>query len=703
MPSFREDKPMRMVTDRRAVATAIGRRSKCLLLGAGAVAALLIAAPDGSMARTDETRKPSWLSVMSHKTYDGALDDLVTGGLGVSAMLAGERPTYADPRHPTAAELRRAVLFTSPLPGFGTLWGPNIDPVSGEVLPGDGKIAGEEYLAFADDGSGRQNVAMLLQVPAAFRVEAPCILAVPPGGSASLYRDVTTIGYWGLLKRCAVVYTDKGLGNGVHDLATDTVNLIDGTRATADAAGKAAHFAADLSDHERASFLARYPHRVAFKHAHSRQNPDASWGRDVVRSVQFAFYQLNRDLAGRRAPLTRENTLVIAAGNSNGGGAVLYAGEQDRQGWIDAIVAAQPQVQLRPNDEVLVRRDDRARRGTGRTLLDYFTHAILYQPCAAVATPGAPLRSSLTFAENRCASLKAKGLLSTGTLADQAREALGKLRAYGWEPESDLLHASHYAVAPTATAAKYASAQGRFGVEDRVCGYSLAAVDADGVPVATPPEVLATIFATAPGGAPAGPIDIVNDRDPRGSRRDFVSLSPSTGAQDFNLDGASCLRELVTGRSKEARRVRQGIRELLGSADLRGKPTIIVHGRADTRVPIGFSSRPYVGLNSLVEGGESRLRFYELTHVEHLNLPVPGYDNRFLPIQPYQIEALELIHAHLTRKEPLPPSQVVRTVPRGGAPGAAPPLTRANLTPIGQRPERGDLIEVRAGRVTVPD
>jgi hydroxybutyrate-dimer hydrolase len=51
-----------------------------------------------------------------------------------------------------------------------------------------------------------------------------------------VYGAIGTAGEWGLKRGCAVAYADKGSGNGVHDLATDTVNLIDGTRATSTAA-----------------------------------------------------------------------------------------------------------------------------------------------------------------------------------------------------------------------------------------------------------------------------------------------------------------------------------------------------------------------------------------------------------------------------------------------------------------------------------
>ena len=671
--------------------------------------AWLGAASLGAHADTpSETRKPDWLQAVQRTVFDGQSDDLATAGLGAAGLTdKAPAPTYADKLRPKAAELRRAALFLrgSSGEGFGRLYGPNVDPRTGAALPDDGKIAGTEYLAYADDGEGRQNVAMLLQVPASFRAERPCILAVPVNGSASLYRDIVDFGYWGLRRDCAVVYTDKGLGNGVHDLETDTVNRLDGTRTNAREVGREAHFKASLDESKRQEFLKSFPHRIAFKHAHSRQNPEAGWGRDVVRAIQFAFYQLNQDArgSGDGPYLTRDNTLVIATGSSNGGGAALYGGEYDREGWIDGIVAAEPQVQVQPHDAVVVERGSTIRPGTGRTLLDYFTTAILYQPCAAVATPDAPRREKLAFAENRCRSLKEKGLLSADTMEAQAKEALAKLRDYGWEPESDVLHASHYDIAPDATAAKYASDHGRFGVEDRICGLSYAAADKDGRPMPIPADVLATIFATAPGGAPVGPVDIINDLDPAGPRRSAVSASASTGRQDYNLDGALCLRELATGQSANAQRVQAGNREFLASGDLHGKPTIIVHGRADARVPVGFTSRPYLALNSLVEGDQSRLRYVEVANAQHFGASEPGYDNRFVRLTIYHLRALEQMYAHLTQRASLPDHQVVRPTPRGGERGQAPALEARNIAPIVERPSKADQIRAERGRVTVPD
>src|SRR3712207_2971060 len=88
---------------------------------------------------------------MQHRALDGRSDDLVTGGLGVERLISGAAPGYADPLRPTAEELRRAALFRRGDPGFGfgRLWGPNVDTATGAALPDGGRVAGEEWLAYA--------------------------------------------------------------------------------------------------------------------------------------------------------------------------------------------------------------------------------------------------------------------------------------------------------------------------------------------------------------------------------------------------------------------------------------------------------------------------------------------------------------------------------------------------------------------------
>lgn len=130
---------------------------------------------------------------------------------------------------------------------------------------------------------------------------------------------------------------------------------------------------------------------------------------------------------------------------------------------------------------------------------------------------------------------------------------------------------------------------------------------------------------------------------------------------------------------------------------------LIVHGRSDDRVPVTFSSRPYVGLNSLMDGDRSQLRYVEVTNTEHFGTDLPGFDTRMVPLTLYHLRALDLVWEHLTAGAPLPESQVVHTTPRGGEPGYASDLAQANVPPIPLHPRSEDRISVGTGRVTVPD
>ena len=589
------------------------------------------------------------------------------------------------------------------------LYGPNIDLAGNDTL-GEGKIAGEECIAYADDGSGRKNVTMMVQIPATFDPHNACIVAAPSSGSRGVYGAIGTTGEWGLKRGCAVAYTDKGTGNGAHDLQNDKVTLIDGLLADGATAGDASHFTARLSAAQRAAFNAATPNRFAYKHAHSEQNPEKDWGEHVLESIRFAFHLLN----DRHHGISRRHTIVIASSVSNGGGASLAAAERDSHRLIDGVVVSEPQVQPRFDEHLKIVRGDHRVRHHSKGLYDYITLANLFQPCAALApsNAGAPGGAFVVplFAANRCAALHAKGLLAATTLTEQATEAQAFLNKNGWEPESNILGPSHYGfqVAPAVTVT-YANAYGRFRVQNNVCGFSLGGtVAATGAPAALPATVMALIFGTGNGVPPTSGINLINNNSVGGPLNDPVSVSPPN-VQDYNSNGADCLRRLFTSGHADAHRVRAGIAEVKQTGRLHGKPAIIVHGRADNLVPVNHSSRPYFGLNKKADGRHSNLRYYEVTNAQHFEAFIgiqpllAGYDTRFIPLHVYGTQALNLMYAHLKQGAPLPASQVVRTTPRTGTPGAANPITAANVPPIPGSPAPGNRIRFHDNTVHVPD
>lgn len=695
-------------------------RPSCpLVLSACLIPALGCAQGQGFNAR------PAFVGQVYSIHYDAVSDDLLTAGLGRSGLQAALPPAVSNP--PTPAELRRLAIYSNYRAlvdvagngGFGSLFGPltSVDAHGNASSGGSGMIAGTEYLAYADDGRGRRNVTLMVQIPAHFNPAKPCILTGTSSGSRGIYGAIGTAGEWGLQKGCAVAYADKGTGTGLHDLESNTVSLINGQLVDAAVAGIGSSFTADFDDRVRADFIADWPHRVAIKHAHSKQNPEMDWGRHTLQAVEFAFYVLNEqfgpehDIQGHKVIFRPANTIVIASSASNGAGAALAAAEQDEGGWIDGVAVSEPQIQPVSDERFSVERGGHRLPG-GRPLFDYTSFANLYQPCAALservtAAPGLAFLPR-ALAANRCASLHAKGLLKAAELADQAEEALDRLQDYGWEPESALLHASHYAFATTGIAVLYANAYGRFGVEERVCDFSYASVNFAGMPGSIAGPTLEQSFATGNGIPPTAGVQIINDASSGGPLRDVVSISPSTGLMDFNIDGALCLRDLMQGTSPAALRVQQGVDEVQVQANLQGKPAIIVHGRADALVPAGFSSRHYFGLNQLVEKGRSNLRYVEVTNAQHFDAFIdhpllPGYDSRFIPLHVYLGEALDWMYDHLSNGKALPPSQVVRTTPRGGAAGAAPALTRDNVPPIAAQPAPDDLITFSNRTVFVPE
>jgi hydroxybutyrate-dimer hydrolase len=227
-------------------------------------------------------------------------------------------------------------------------------------------------------------------------------------------------------------------------------------------------------------------------------------------------------------------------------------------------------------------------------------------------------------------------------------------------------------------------------------------------------------FATANGTANGAPATVVYNNAVGGARSWQLAVSPSTGVADFGLDNALCQRALVTGTNPvtgavltaastptlaQSTAVRAGIAEVLLSGGLRAKPTIIVAGRSDALVPVNNNARAYTAYNRVVEGSASRLSYIEVTNGQHFDtfLPLGGFDTRFVPLHPYFNQAMDAMYAHLKSGAALPPSQVVRTTPRGGVALAAPALTAANVPPFSATPAAANQITFSGTTLAVPN
>src|SRR5476649_2169630 len=609
----------------------------------------------GRSAPVEVNLRPVYLGMVTSTSYDGDSDDLLTAGLGAAGLAAATAPGYVDPNNPTAAELRRnaiynnyrAVLDINANSGYGTLYGPNVD-VAGNVTNGAGKIAGTEYLAYSDDGSGTRNVTLMVQVPDSFDPAKACIVTGTSSGSRGIYGAIGSSGEWGLKHHCAVAYTDKGSGTGLYTFDDDGVNLQTGVRASRVAAGKNAIFAPALGEDARAQFALSWPNRVAFKHAHSQQNPEQDWAKFTLQAVEFAYYVLNEkygSLAGdgktRTVFLTPKNTITIASSISNGGGSALLAAEQDTGGLISGVAASEPQVQ--PTAGHYTVRQGGATVGTaGRALFDYSTFAALYQLCLAGSA-------------GRCTALVGKGLLTGANLAAQQNDAYARLHAYGWLPDSDVLQAAH-AGTNILVAVSYAYAYGKFSVTDKLCGFSFAQTDANGLPVAFSASQKATSFAAQNGIVG----NVIYENAIGGAVGYPFGASPSSGLADQSLDGFLCLRALATG-----------VDPVTGGA-----------------------------LNETLAGSDSKLRYIEVNNANHFDSFSNALPASIVPLHVYLIRALDAMYAYLKTAQAMPPSQVVRTVTRAGN---ATPITLLNVPPIAAAPPAGNSISVSGAVVDVPN
>ncbi len=688
--------------------------------------------------------------------YDGVTDDLLSGGLNAAGLQSAVPPGFADPLNPTPAELRRLAIYTNfraitdmtTEGGYGLFWGPALAPDEFDGAT-PGLIPGVEYKALikARPSAGNvNNVPVAVQIPDNFNPDDACILLAPPSGSRGYYGGIA-VGEWGLFNGCAVVLPGKATGTGFHLLESDTVYDRDGVLTPAAEIGKYAQFAVRDNKHLQ-NFMEDHPDRVAVKHAHSRINPERLWGDFALKGISFAFWTLNHhfDLQDCKSPegeaqgehdkgkrpcgFTPDNTRVIASGTSNAAGTSLRALEKDRKGLIDGLVVIEPNINPDSAGKFAIDYGGDIFEGHGTSLYDNHTLMGIYAPCAALSPSLAgtpfnfdPIGAPPGARANRCEALAAYGLLEAPTLEEQAEEALGILRANGYYEEQETLLGAHEwlnlwrSLNPT-----YANAHGRFAVWDNLCGVSFAATDVDGLPVPLPVASAAILFSLSGGIPPTGGVNLINDQAANGPILENLSVSPTSGLQDLNLDGARCFRFLATGDVSliddhpdfrdliRYWRVQHGIQQTRTTGDLHGTPAIVLAGRSDALVFPNYHARPYYGLNQLAEGENSGLSYIEVTNAQHFEafistlwLDQAGGGAQFIPLHYYLFQALDWMNAYLKgERNTLPPSQVVRTIPRGTNPYTQGDAGTALLPDIQSSPVPGDQITFDGSVLSIP-
>lgn len=618
---------------------------------------------------------PFNLGPITSTYYDGVNDGLL-GGFGLSGFRAS--PTfYADPNNPTKAEIRRhtiylnyrALLDTSTAGGFGRLYGPLDDTT----------YPGYEYLAFV--GEGHNRATLMVQIPDTFDVSKPCIIAAPSSGSRGVYGAVATSGAWGLKHGCAVAYTDANKGTGAVDLnqsigfgiqhdanmlsTTDELTYRVPTQESV--SSPSAEYAGVTlpTDQDLMTYIANNPNRYSFKHAHSQKNVEKDWGLHTLQAIKFAFQQLNEQFQG--TTFDSDNTMVIAASVSNGGAAALRALEQDVEDLIDAVVVGEPNINPQTASQSFgIKSGGSTFTMHSKPAYEYFALAEMYAACAskAPANAGALFSELRGSVEGRCDALVAAGMLTDGTYEEEGTEALSKLTEAGFLPGSHKILVGYAGVDLfQSLVATYGNAYTRSSVVDSLCNVSMASVDAG----TTAPSVnasVSTLAATSTGIPRTSNIYLIKDDAMGGPALQFAAVS-SNGQADYNFEGAQCWYDLWANNTNPLNsRLMQGIDEVKGDGNLKGKPVIIVHGRDDALIPVNHSSRPYYALNHQVDGTDSNLKYYEITNAQHLDSLNQSYalaGMNYVPIDYYFKEGMDIMYDHLTNGTDLPPSQVVKT------------------------------------------
>jgi len=647
------------------------------------------------------TPAPTVVGGLIIRSFDGETDDLLTAGVGSKGLSV--TPSFADPINPTALELRRRAIVNQYQvtydmrnnSGFGRLYGPAI---AGNFAPMSvtGKISGKEFLR-----ADVNNRTQLLQLPNQFDLTNPCLIAVAVPAASSVYAGIPVLGEWGLKNRCAVVYTDKGTGNAVHDIQTDTVSLVDGTRTTTGTALDKSLFTAKgngVSD--LAAFASVYPERVALKQVHSQTNPEKSWDQAVLDSIDFAFEMFNRqDVFGQVTSLGTSNTVVIAAGLSTGGAAVLRAAEIDAEQKIDGVLAVSPTISFRNPARL------RISQGIRRYYIDdkqpnflatMATYAV-YQPCAS---SGTTINGVAMGLPGRCNALGRLGLISNsnafGAQLESANEQLAVLGTL-----SETQDVAHFYTAEsyyTAYANAYANAYGRFSVVDNLCDYSYGTVGASQLLVSKSQSDLADEFATGNGISPSSNTTLLHNRtDTTGQAVYYRRSSDANNLVDGHVTGALCLQQLAQAQIAEEgsfptqgasnqQRVQDGLKDVLALADLRGKAAIIVHGRADPFAHVNLTSRAYFANNKRYYATQSQLVYLEVDHAHHIDALNQKYQLADqVPLMYYAQAGLDQLFNHLQYQAQLPGSQVIASRGINVTDSNNQLNTRVHLPPIGDK------------------
>jgi len=615
----------------------------------------------GACAQQQRTvDKPSPV-ILKSVYYSGVEDDLLTAGLGLSGLRGLPPKTDVTP---TAQQLRRLSYYqqfralndVSEAGGYGRLFG---------IHDQQAAIAGWEYWTQRTVADGAHHT-VVLQIPDDFNGEQACLVVAPSSGSRNVFGAVGTSGAWALIKGCAVAYTDKGTGTEVA-LKDGRQYRIDGVIADQTDAMAAA-----------TSLPSGTALQIIQKHAYSQAHPEQHWGHFVLDAAQFGLQVISM-----KHQFKRDQVKVMAASVSNGGGAVLRAAEMDQYGLLDAVIAAEPQVNMRHafNWQGLTG----SRAINARPLLELSMQLALLEPCAALdkELDQAPFKFNTALIipglQQRCQMLADAGIIQGEQTAIQASQALQMIKKLGIEPGAlQLAQINTLANMWAAINHTYTNSYLRQSPADNLCHSAMSAFDNQGQPRSMSETELRTMFALSNGIAPGNGIELaITNDDQQVTGR--LSASPGYGFQVQH-----CFSQLLNSQQ-----LQQSVKTVIAQPERNQLPTLLLHGQDDGTVAVGHSSRAYYHRNQQAIGANPLMRYYEIERVQHFDafLAYPGFVERFLPMHPYFEQALDMMHHHLMAEGPLLPSQLVQSEQRGLSDGNVPPLSRQHIPPITNTPK----------------
>ena len=598
------------------------------------------------------------IDVLKSVYYDGQSDDLLTAGLGLSG-LRGAAPTSAT--QPTAQQLRRlsyhqqfkALNDLSEAGGYGRLHG---------LLATQAAVPGWEHWTQRSVADGVHHT-VVLQIPDNLH-EQPCLVVAPSSGSRNVFGAVGTSGAWALSQGCAVVYTDKGTGTEValqHGQRYRIDGLISGPQ---DPLVSATEMQAGTT------------HQVVQKHAHSQVHPERYWGQFVLDAAAFAI-----GLLAQEQGIARNELQVMAASVSNGGGAVLRAAELDQHGWLDGVVAAEPQVNL--SHRFNWRHAKQTQSVTTRPLLALSLKLALLEPCAALdpQLDQAPFKFNtamlVPLLQQRCQMLADDGLVVGENTKQQAADSLRQIKELGVEPAAwSLAQINTLANLWAAINHTYSNSYLQRSAKDSLCQSALAAFAATGQPRALSQAEEQAMFALSNGITSPGIELAVTDET--GQVKARLATEPGYGYQVQR-----CFVDLLDTEAM------QGAIELILVEPHRNQiPTVILHGQADGTVAVNHASRAYFHQNQSHASRNPYMRYVEIEQVQHFDafLAYPGFDQQFVPMHPYFEQAMDLMLRHLRSGHDLPPSQWIKTQTRAMAGQQVEALQRHHVPGISQQP-----------------